>query len=105
MVALHERYHHRKPVTAKALPLGDDMLACVMGGVYTDVEWTMIGLQSTPIVQATRSVFQEAMQQRFIEVLDASPAAKPWRSSQTSMSARRRASCATPPQVALADPP
>ncbi len=33
MVALHERYHHRKPVTAKTLLLGDDLLACVMGGV------------------------------------------------------------------------
>jgi hypothetical protein len=33
MVAFHERYHHRKPVTAKTLMLGDDLLACVLGGV------------------------------------------------------------------------
>ena len=45
MVALHERYHHRAPVTAKTLMLGDDLLACVLGGVYTDVEKTMIELQ------------------------------------------------------------
>jgi len=70
MVALHERYHHRKPVTAKTLMLGDDLLACVMGGVYTDVEQTMIELQRTPIVQETRSIFQEAMQQRFISVVE-----------------------------------
>ena len=33
MVALHERYYHRKPVTAKTLLLGGDRLACVPGGV------------------------------------------------------------------------
>ena len=66
MVVLHERYHHRAPVTAKTLLLGCDLLACVMGGVYTDVEKTMIELQRTTIVQETRSVFQDAMQHRFI---------------------------------------
>src|SRR5580698_667443 len=28
MVALHERYYHRTPVTAKTQMLGDDLLAC-----------------------------------------------------------------------------
>jgi hypothetical protein len=42
MVTFHQRYHHREPVTAKTLLLGDDLLACVLGGVYTDVERTMI---------------------------------------------------------------
>ena len=63
MVALHKRYHHRVPVTAKTLLLGDDLLACVLGGVYTDVEMTMIELQRTTIVQETRSAFQNAMQE------------------------------------------
>ena len=27
MVALHQHYHHRKPVTAKTTLLGDDLLA------------------------------------------------------------------------------
>ena len=66
MVAFHERYHHRAPVTAKTLLLGDDLLACVLGGVYTDVEKTMIELQRTTTVQETRSAFQTAMQHRFI---------------------------------------
>ena len=66
MIALHERYHHREPVTAKSLMLGGDLIACVMGGIYTDVERTLIELQHTTIVQETRSVFQEAMKQRFI---------------------------------------
>ena len=33
MVQLHERYHHRAPVTAKTLLLDEDLLACVLGGV------------------------------------------------------------------------
>jgi uncharacterized protein YbcI len=70
MVALHERYHHRVPVTAKTLLLGDDLLACVMGGVYTDVEKTMIELEHTTIVQQTRSAFQNAMQHKFISVIE-----------------------------------
>ncbi len=70
MVALHVRYHHRAPVTAKTLLLGGDLLACVMGGVYTDVEKTMIELQRTTMVQETRSAFQTAMQQKFIDTVE-----------------------------------
>ena len=70
MVGLHERYHHRAPVTAKTLLLGDDLLACVLGGVYTDVEKTMIELQRTTIVQETRSAFQNAMQHKFIAAVE-----------------------------------
>ena len=66
MVALHQRYHHREPVSAKSMLLGDDLLACVMGGVYTDVEKTMIELQRSTIVQETRNAFQEAMRDKFI---------------------------------------
>jgi uncharacterized protein YbcI len=70
MVVLHERYHHRKPVTAKTRMLGDDLLVCVLGGVYTDVEKTMIELQRATIVQETRSAFQTAMQKRFIDQVE-----------------------------------
>ena len=70
MVALHERYHHRKPLSAKTQLLGDDLLVCVLGGVYTDVEKTMIELQKSTIVQETRSAFQTAMQKRFIDEVE-----------------------------------
>jgi uncharacterized protein YbcI len=70
MVALHHRYHHRKPVTAKTMLLGGDLLACVLGGVYTDVEKTMIEIQRSTVVQETRSAFQTAMQQKFIAVVE-----------------------------------
>jgi len=70
MVAFHERYHHRKPVTARTQLLGDDLLVCVLGGVYTDVEKTMIELQKQTVVQETRSDFQIAMQHKFIEAVE-----------------------------------
>jgi uncharacterized protein YbcI len=70
MVALHKRYYHRKPVAAKTRMLGDDLLACVLGGVYTDVEQTMIELQRAPMVRDTRNAFQNATQQKFIEAVE-----------------------------------
>lgn len=70
MVSLHERYHHRAPVTARSQMLGNDLLACVMGGVYTEVEKTMIELQRGTVVQETRSAFQQAMQRRFIDEVE-----------------------------------
>jgi uncharacterized protein YbcI len=70
MVYLHERYHHRRPVTAKTLLLGGDLLACVLGGVYTDVEKTMIEIQRSTVVQETRSAFQSAMQHKFIAAVE-----------------------------------
>jgi uncharacterized protein YbcI len=70
MVELHRRYYHRRPVTAKTRMLGDDLLACVLGGVYTDVEMTMIELERAPSVKDTRNAFQTAMQARFIEKVE-----------------------------------
>ena len=66
LVELHKRYHHREPVTAKSMLMSNELLACVMGGVYTEVEKTLIELQRHTIVQDTRSAFQEVMQDRFI---------------------------------------
>jgi uncharacterized protein YbcI len=70
MVAFHERYHHRKPVTAKTLLLGGELLVCVLGGVYTDVEKTMIELQRAPVVHETRSAFQNAMEYKFVAAIE-----------------------------------
>lgn len=70
MVALHERYYHRVPLTAKTLLLSDELLVCVLGGIYTDVEKTLIELQRTTIVQESRSAFQTAMQDKFIGAVE-----------------------------------
>ena len=70
MVALHVRYHGRAPVTARTQMLGDDLLACLLGDVYTDVEKTMIELQRQATVRETRSAFQQAMEHRFIATVE-----------------------------------
>ena len=44
MVTLHERYYHRVPGSAKTQLMGDDLIACVIGDMYTDVEKTLIEL-------------------------------------------------------------
>jgi len=70
MIGFHARYYHRKPVTAKTMLLDGEMLVCVLGGVYTDVEKTMIELQRATVVRDTRSAFQDAMQGRFIAAVE-----------------------------------
>jgi uncharacterized protein YbcI len=70
LVALHERYHGRKPATARTQMMGDDMLACLLGDVYTDVEKTMIELQQQAVVHETRSTFQHAMERRFVSAVE-----------------------------------
>jgi uncharacterized protein YbcI len=70
MVAFHERYYHRPPVTAKTQLLDGELLVCVLGGVYTDVEKTMIELQRTTMVHETRSAFQIAMQHKFVNAVE-----------------------------------
>jgi uncharacterized protein YbcI len=66
MSALHARYYGRAPASTKSRMMGDDLLACVLGGVYNDVEKTLIELERGAIVQETRSAFQSAMQHKFI---------------------------------------
>lgn len=70
MVALHERYHGRKPRTIRVQMMGDDVLACLLGDVYTDVEKTMIEMQRQAMVHQTRSSFQQAMARRFIDAVE-----------------------------------
>ena len=70
MSALHERYYHRPPNTVECRLMGDDLLACVLGGVYTDVEKTLIELERAPLVWDNRNAFQTAMEDRFVAVVE-----------------------------------
>jgi uncharacterized protein YbcI len=70
MVALHERYHGRAPATSRTMMLGEDMLACLLGEVYTDVEKTLIELQRQALVHETRSTFHQGMEHRFIAAVE-----------------------------------
>ena len=70
MVALHERYHGRKPASARSQMMGDDMLACLLGDMYTDVEKTMIEIQRQALVHEVRSTFQLVMEPQFVEAVE-----------------------------------
>jgi uncharacterized protein YbcI len=70
MVTFHERYHHRAPTTAKALLLEGELLVCVLGGIYTNVEKTMIELQHATIVHETRRTFENAMQHKLVAAIE-----------------------------------
>ena len=91
MVAIHERYHGRKPGTAHTQLMGDDMLACMFGEVYTDVEKTMIELQRQALVHETRSAFQRAMDDASSTRSSASPVGASRASSRPTTSAGPRA--------------
>ena len=70
MGALHERYHGRRPATVRTQMMDEDMLACMLGDVYTDIEKTMIEMQRKAMVAETRSAFQQAMGRRFIDAVE-----------------------------------
>ena len=70
MSALHQRYYHRAPGTTTSRMMGPDLLACVLGGVYTDVEQTLIEIERGPAVENNRNAFQIAMQDRFIGAVE-----------------------------------
>ena len=70
LVKLHERYHGRRPGSARTQLMGDDMIACLLGDIYTNVEQTMIEMQRKALVQETRSAFQQAMEQRFVAAVE-----------------------------------
>jgi uncharacterized protein YbcI len=70
MVALHLRYYNRVPATAETQLLGGDLLACVLGGIYTDVEKTLIEIGRTASVHESRGQFQHAMRHKFVDVIE-----------------------------------
>jgi uncharacterized protein YbcI len=70
MIAFHQSYHERRPVTGKAALLSEEVLACVLGGVSSEVEKTMIELQDATVLQEKRSPFQDEMQDEFIATVE-----------------------------------
>lgn len=70
MVALHERYYGRKPAQTHTQLMDDEILACMFGDMYTDVEKTLIELQRKALVHESRSAFQNAMEHRFVSEVE-----------------------------------
>ena len=70
LVGMHAHFHGRRPATARTMMIGDDMLACLLGEVYTNVEKTMIEMQRGAMVHEIRTAFQQTMEPRFIETVE-----------------------------------
>ena len=66
LAGLHERHYGRRPAAARSQLMDEEVLACVMGGVYTEVEKTLIEIRREPLVHEARSAFQTAMKDRLI---------------------------------------
>jgi uncharacterized protein YbcI len=66
LVGFHQRYYHRRPVTGRSRLLSQQLLACVLGSVESEVEQAFIELEGTTILQEARSSFQDAMQHDLI---------------------------------------
>ena len=67
---LHERHYGRRPGAARSELVDGELLTCVMGGVYTEVEKTLIELQRTALVAEVRSSFQHAMRGRLVAAVE-----------------------------------
>lgn len=70
LAELHHRHYGRWPAAARSQLMNDELLACVMGGVYTEVEKTLIEIQRRPMVHEARSAFQQAMKGRLIAAVE-----------------------------------
>jgi len=65
----HARYYGRRPGAARSRMIDDEVIACVMGGVYSEVEKTLIELKGRPLVDEIRDEFQHAMHDQLIEIV------------------------------------
>ena len=70
MSEFHERYYGRRPGSTQTHLMGDAVIACLFGNVYTDVEKTLIEMQRHALVHESRTAFQQAMEPRFIAAVE-----------------------------------
>jgi uncharacterized protein YbcI len=64
MVALHREYFGRGPGAAKSF-INDETVVCVLSDIYTAVERTLIGAGQAEHVRRTRSLHQEALEDKY----------------------------------------
>ncbi len=70
IVELHIRFYGRAPARAHSRMMGGEVLAVLMGDVYTEVEKTMIEVQREAEVKEIRTAFQQATERRFISLVE-----------------------------------
>jgi len=52
------------------MKLGGDLIACVLGQVYSEVEKTMTGRERTPLMLEVGSAFQDTMEGRLVAKIE-----------------------------------
>lgn len=50
--------------------MGDDLLSCILGGIYTDVEKTLIEIEGPRGVHATRQRFQDTIRPKLMDTIE-----------------------------------
>jgi uncharacterized protein YbcI len=71
IVRLHAQLYGRGPTKAKTY-LDEDYALCVLQEIFTPGEKTLIETGHSAQVQATRHAFQEAVENQFVEAVEAS---------------------------------
>lgn len=66
MLALHKRLYHCAPTTARCQLMDNELLTCVLSGVYTDVERALIDNEQGDLVRQARRAIQHVMRDAFI---------------------------------------
>jgi uncharacterized protein YbcI len=69
IVRLHREHYGKGPTRSKSYLL-DDVLLCVMRDVLTTVEQTLVEAGEHTKVRDTRFAFENAMHDRFVEVVE-----------------------------------
>jgi len=69
LVHLHREHFGRGPANARAY-IGEDILVCVLIDVYTQVERTLIDLGKTEIVRETRLIYQRAVEEQYVQIVE-----------------------------------
>ena len=68
LTRLHHGHFGRGPASTRAY-IGEDVLVCVLNDVYTLAERTLIELGKTELVRETRLIYQRAVQDQYIEIV------------------------------------
>jgi uncharacterized protein YbcI len=69
LVRLHKEYYGKGPTRSKTFII-DDTVLCVLRGVFTPVERTLIDSGREEAVREIRHAFQQAMSTRFKQVIE-----------------------------------
>jgi uncharacterized protein YbcI len=69
IVRLHSRLYGRGPTKAKTY-LNHEFVLCALEDIFTPAETTLIGAKREDLVRATRTAFQDATRDEFVDIVE-----------------------------------